>query len=219
VVTPSTRLSAREPRLGTKDSRDWRLLILLVVLVSHMTIVWLLLWPERQPITTAKSHEALVLLLLPNSVHKTPKVKLSLPAAPLSSEHPLNVAPKHENATEVPPEAIAPKIDWDKEAEMAIRNAIENADRQNNYRNLAALSPEQLRWVRENHFEPAPSGIQWKYRRVEISEGGFPIIHINDHCVIIPLMMMMVFCKIGHIESNGTLFDHMRDVPTHGPSN
>jgi hypothetical protein len=79
------------------------------------------------------------------------------------------------------------------------------------YRDLSALSPEQLRWVRQNHLEAAKPGIAWKYRRVEITEGGFPIIHINDHCVAIPFLMMMVFCKIGRIEPKGDLFEHMRD--------
>jgi hypothetical protein len=105
-----------------------------------------------------------------------------------------------------------PKIDWEKEAELAIQNAIANADQQSAFRNLSALSPEQRSWVRQNHLAPAPPGIPWKYRRVEVAEGGFPIIHINDHCVAIPFLMMMVFCKIGHIEAKGDLFKHMRDL-------
>jgi len=84
------------------------------------------------------------------------------------------------------------------------------------YRNLSALSPAQLSWMRDNHLEPAAPGIPWTYRRVEVAQGGFPIIHINDHCIAVPFLMMMVFCKIGHIESNGGLFDHMRDA--HAPT-
>ncbi len=30
--------------------------------------------------------------------------------------------------------------------------------------------------------------------------------------VAIPFLMMMVFCKIGHIEPKGDLFEHMRDA-------
>lgn len=92
-----------------------------------------------------------------------------------------------------------------------MQDAIANAAKENGYRNLAALSPEQLKWVRQNHLEPATPGFTWKYRRVEITEGGFPIIHINDQCVAIPFLLMMVFCKIGHIEPQGDLFEHMRD--------
>jgi hypothetical protein len=109
------------------------------------------------------------------------------------------------------PEELPPNIDWDKEAELAAKNAVANADKQNTNRNLSALSPAQLEWVRQNHLEAAPPGIPWKYRRIEVAEGGFPIIHINDHCVAIPLLVMMVFCKIGHIEPKGDLFDHMQD--------
>jgi hypothetical protein len=127
----------------------------------------------------------------------TSKARLSEPAATASNA--ITVAPQ------------LPKIDWEKEAELAAQNTIANAGKQNGYRNLSALSPEQMSWVRQNHLEPAEPGIPWKYRRVEIAEGGFPIIHINDHCVAIPFLMMMVFCTIGHIEPKGDLFEHMRD--------
>jgi hypothetical protein len=37
---------------------------------------------------------------------------------------------------------------------------------------------------------------------------GLPIFWINDHCVLVTLM---VFCAIGHTEVNGDLFKHMHD--------
>jgi hypothetical protein len=115
----------------------------------------------------------------------------------------------------IPGAPYPPKIDWDKEADLAIQNAIANASKESRYRDLSSLSPEQLRWVRENHMQPAVPGIPWQYRRVEITPGGFPIIHINDHCVAVPFLMMMVFCKIGRIEPNGGLFEHVRDMSNH----
>jgi hypothetical protein len=127
-------------------------------------------------------------------------------AAPKPRPSKTEAAPS--NAITVAPSE--PKIDWEEEAERATRDALTNAGRENDYRNLSALSPEQLSRVRQNHFEPVAPGIPWKYRRVEVTEGGFPIIHINDHCVAIPLMMFMVFCTIGHIEPNGDLFENMR---------
>jgi hypothetical protein len=110
---------------------------------------------------------------------------------------------------------LPPPIDWAKEAEIGSKDALTNVETQNAYRNLSALSQDPLKWVRENHLEPAARGIPWKYRRMEVTEGGFPIFHINDHCIAVPLLMMMVFCKLGHIEPKGDLFDHMRDPHGH----
>lgn len=160
-------------------------------------------------------NEPLLLFLLPHEIRapdavmyprradKPPSASSRARAAgpPAAADHSLPVSPRE------PP----PRIDWDKEAELATQNAISTADKNNSYRNLSALSPEQLSWVRQNHLEPAAPGIPWKYRRVEIAEGGLPIIHINDHCVAIPFLMMMVFCRIGHIEPKGDLLEHMRD--------
>jgi hypothetical protein len=116
-----------------------------------------------------------------------------------------------DNSITARPAEPPPRIDSGKEAEQATADAIANTEKQSTYRNLSALSPEQRSWLRENQMKPAAPGIPWKYHRVEVTEGGFPIIHINDHCVAIPLMMFMVFCKVGHIEPQGDLFDHMRD--------
>jgi hypothetical protein len=154
-----------------------------------------------------------VLLLLPDRALVTPDA--SVPRRPTdkrqwaSPKSHVSMPEPFANNVITAPEI--PDIDWEKEAALASRNAVANAGKENAYRNLSALSPEQLSWVRQNHLEPAPPGIAWTYRRIEITEGGFPIIHINDHCVAIPLMMFMVFCKIGHIEPKGDLFDHMRD--------
>jgi hypothetical protein len=57
--------------------------------------------------------------------------------------------------------------------------------------------------------QPAPPGIEWHHPRFEFDRStGLPIFWINDHCV---LVTVMVFCGIGHIEPNSHLFDHMRD--------
>ena len=156
----------------------------------------------------------LVLLMLPRNARVTPDA--STPPRSVDHRQLTTSTSRAPNPETAPSNAITiapdlPMIDWAKEAELAIQNAIANTGKENGYRNLSALTPEQLTWVRQNHLEPAAPGIAWTYRRVEIAEGGFPIIHINDHCVAIPFLMMMVFCKIGHIEPKGDLFEHMRD--------
>ena len=201
--------------LSTRDARDRRPLIFLAVLLFHAAFVLLVIRTSRLPIFSSTSvYGPLVLLLLPHetrvpadpSMPRRPADQQILAASKSRASKPEAAT---SNAITVPPDL--PKIDWEKAADLAAQNAIANADKENGYRNLAALSPEQLSWVRQNHMEPAQPGIVWKYRRVEITEGGFPIIHINDHCVAIPFLMMMVFCTIGHIEPRGDLFKHMRD--------
>jgi hypothetical protein len=159
-------------------------------------------------------NEPLVLLSLPHKARVAADVSASRRSASqgqlaTSKSRASNPEAATSNAITVTPEL--PKIDWEREAELAAKNATANTEKENGYRDLSALSPEQLSWVRQNHMEPAQPGIAWTYRRVEITKGGFPIIHINDHCVAVPFLLMMVFCQIGHIESNGHLFDHMRD--------
>jgi hypothetical protein len=202
--------------LTPRDTRDWRPLILLAVLLFHVAFVLLAIRAARLPISlAAPMNGALLLLLLPHATR--PAADASTPRRPADQRQSAAskaAAPKPAAATgnviTVSPEL--PKIDWENEADLATQNAMTNAAKENAYRNLSALSPEQLSWVRQNHLEPAKPGIPWKYRVVEITEGGLPIIHINDHCVAVPFLLMMVFCKIGTIEPKGDLFDHMRDA-------
>ncbi len=195
---------------------------LLAVLLLHALIVFVALRAGRQlPPSVIRPFNSLILLLLPREKPATDDASPSPAAAarantkPLSSRRGARVVerePAQDNAITPPTDSRAPSnIDWEHEAELVAQNGIASADKEKNYRNLAGLSESQLHWMRENHMEPAPPGIPWTYRRVEIAEGGFPIIHINDHCVAVPFLMMMVFCKIGHIEPNGDLFKHMRD--------
>lgn len=202
--------------LRTTDTRDRRPLILLAVLIFHIGIVLLFIRAAQSPISSLVAmNESLVLLLLRPKAREPEAATSPRPASrPPSTASKVRSTKPSDNADKsisVSPAAQPPGIDWEEEAEQAAKNVIADADKQNAYRNLAALSPEQLSWIRQNHLEPAAPGIPWEYRRVEVTEGGFPIIHINDHCVAIPLMKFMVFCKIGHIEPRGDLFDKMRD--------
>jgi hypothetical protein len=58
-------------------------------------------------------------------------------------------------------------------------------------------------------MQPMTSHIQWNHPRYEFDQStGLPILWINDHCVMVTVM---VFCAIGHIEANGEMFKDMRD--------
>lgn len=111
-------------------------------------------------------------------------------------------------AISVPTPLSAP-VDWQHEAELTIGDIRKRADKENGYRNLAGLSPAQLEWIKRNHLEPMPPEFKWSHsRRVEVVD-GIPIYILNDHCVLVALIIPV--CAIGHIEPNGDLFKHMHD--------
>jgi hypothetical protein len=202
-------LLRRDALLTTKDSRDWRPLIFFAVLISHVAIVLLLVRTARQAISSPRrAEEPLVVMFLHDEA--PPSAAGVRPRMPASGTRPATHEPIPNNAIAVPPEvAPQPKIDWEREAELVARNDVAGAEKQNNYRDLSALSAAQLSWVKQNHMEPVRPGIEWQHPRFEFDRhSGLPIFWINDHCVLVTLM---VFCGIGHIEANGALFKHMRD--------
>jgi hypothetical protein len=204
----------RDSLLDRHDSRDRRPLVFLAVLVSHALIVLLLIRAARQPISPQNdSSEPLVLLFLHDGARAvtnalTPRRPEVLPpAAPPAPA--LKLEPAPDNAISAPPQTAPPAIDWEHEAELAARNGVADAEKQKNYRDLSALSAEQLSWAKKNHMAPAAPGIPWTHPRFEFdAQTGLPVFWINDHCV---LVMLMVFCGIGHIEAEGNLFKHMGD--------
>lgn len=195
--------------MSTKDTHDRRLLIFLAVLMSHLVIVLCAIRTARQVISSPENpEEPLVLMPLPGKARATADAVTRRRAAASRARTPKR-GPAADNAITVPPEVPPqPKIDWEQEAELAARNGVAGAERERKYRDLAGLSPAQLSWIKQNHMEPAPPGIQWNHPRIEFTEFGLPFLWINDHCILITVM---VFCKIGHIEANGEQFKHMRD--------
>jgi hypothetical protein len=201
-----------------QDTRDRRPLVFLAVLVSHAVIVLLLVRAVRQPISPHNDpYEPLVLVFLHDGARAitnavmTRRPDVSPPDVPRAPD--LKLEPVPDDAIEAPPQAPPPPaIDWEHEAELAARNGVAEAEKQRKYRDLSALSAEQLSWAKKNHMEPAAPGIQWTHPRFEFdAHSGLPVFWINDHCVLVTLM---VFCAIGHIEANGNLFKHMGDQTT-----
>jgi hypothetical protein len=209
VVVLLEAIHRRDALLTTKDSHGRRPLIFLAVLISHAVIVLLLMRTARQAIFSPRSaDEPLIIVLMHDKT--APTAENATPHAPVSRAHTATREPVSNNAIAVPPEVPPqPNIDWEREAELVARNEVAGAEKQDNYRDLSALSAAQLRWLKQNHMEPMPPGIQWQHPRFEFDRySGLPVLRINDHCV---LVMLMVFCAIGHIEANGDLFKHMRD--------
>ncbi len=191
--------------------RDPRPGILLAVIIGHIAVILLLLRASRPEDSASTSrYEPMVLLFLrdraPVAVAAPRAPKVLPPAKPAEPGE----APSTRAAAPTAPSTSAqPPIDWQHEAEVAAQNGVAAAQNERDYRDLSALSPEQLSWVRQNHMQRAPPGIAWTHPRFEFDRTtGLPILWINDHCV---LVTVFVFCGIGHIEANGHLFDHMRD--------
>jgi hypothetical protein len=179
-------------------------------------IVLLVIREARLVISSSNNpDEPLVLMLLHDRAQAatdavTPRRAAISPHAAVSKNPTVIPEPVPDNSITVPPEAPPqPKIDWEREAELAAQNGVASAEKQKNYRDLSALSPAQLSWIKRNHMEPMPPGIQWHHPRFEFDRNsGLPVLWINDHCVLVTLM---VFCGIGKIEANGDLFKHLRD--------
>jgi hypothetical protein len=202
--------------LGAGGKRNSRQLIFLAVVALHGAVGLLLLRATHQfQAPERAAAEPLVFLLLHD--------RESAPVKTAGAETPLNSkASKRKPSTPVarepstpgPPMAptdTAPKIDWQQEAELAALNGVANADKERNYRNLGGLSDAQLKWVRDNHMVQMEPGIVWAHPRIEIDKAtSLPIVHINDHCV---LVLVFVFCSVGHITPNSHLLDHMHDAP------
>jgi len=202
-----------------RSERVSRPLIFLAVLLLHVMVVVVLIRSAARPISSsAKADEFLVLLVLPRKPVAPPDaVAPPQQVAPRPSPASKPAAarrnpPVPEPKTSVVPEQPAsPAPDWLHEAELAARNSVAGAEKDKDYRDLSGMTPERLAWLKQNQMEPARPGIPWNHPRVEIS-GGIPIIWINDHCISVPAMLFMVFCKIGHIEPDGDLFKHMGDA-------
>jgi hypothetical protein len=208
--------------LGAGGKRNSKQMIFLAVVVLHCAVVLLLLRATHQfqaPVRAAA--EPLVFLLL-HSRESPPLTTASTevppnPEAPVRKQQRTAAAARAAPPAAAPLQAItipseaAPNIDWQQEAELAALNGVANADKERNYRNLGGISEAQLKWVRDNHMVQMEPGIVWAQPRVEIDKATLiPIVHINDHCV---LVLVLVFCSVGHITPNSHLLDHMHDAP------
>jgi hypothetical protein len=198
--------------LSTRDRHARQQLIFLAVLILHIAVVLYVVRASRLAISLrAKPYESLLLLLFPDN--KPASSLISAPPVvgpPAHADKPVAAPAKSSSAITIPPElTMAPKIDWEHEAEVAAASSVIAAEKDTNYRNLGGLSSAQLAWIKQNHMVLTQPGIAWHRPRFEFDKNsGLPIFWINEHCV---LVTVFVFCGIGHIEANGELFKHMRD--------
>jgi hypothetical protein len=148
---------------------------------------------ERAKIDTARIAVRIDAMISP------PSIKVDLPLSPIQIGS--NAITRSPTAQE------QQKIDWDRESRLAVQSSVAQMARENSYRDLSSLTPEQLDWVKNNHMEPMP-GFQWDQNsRGELLRHG--IFKINDYCV---LVVVIPFCRFGgKIQYNGDLFRDMHD--------
>ena len=194
--------------------------MLLVILVHGLLIEVLIRELKRDRFTKRESAEALLVYFLPRAASPARDLSTaegSAKASPRSGvfRRSAPVEPARSASATPPVEAMpaTPTIDWQHELQLSAQNSLADDKKEKSYRDLAkSMSPSQLDWLKQHQTEPASPGLTWKTPRVEVTKDGLPIVHINDHCVLVPLLFVpMVFCSIGHIEPNGELFKHMRD--------
>jgi len=188
--------------------------ILLAVFVATGAMVLLATRATRQMMSAPFSvADSLLLLLLPQAVPNR--------ANPLEVRRGVELkrsrAPRHEPPPEraFPHDVISlpdtahrpPPVDWAREADASVQDSLAEQDKESSYRNLSRLSAAQLDWVRRNQMVPMSPSFQWDHRR---RDNGNPlgVIWIGQHCA---LVWLIPFCRIGHIEANGELFEHMQD--------
>jgi hypothetical protein len=106
-------------------------------------------------------------------------------------------------------------IDWNKEAEDAIKQHAELAmatppralDKHGAGADLnGGLGPDRRQ---KSEFGWDRTHTQ----RIEPIEGGGILIHLSDHCVFVLFPLPFAGCGIGKIPVRGDLFDHMHDEP------
>jgi hypothetical protein len=206
--------------LEEQETRSHRWSTALLILLAHGLLIEALLRESKQiRFPRHDLSEPLRVYLLPGEgspAIDSPKAYRSSMVPPRRS------APKGKMPTEEPPtithpiEELTPRpqIDWQHELELAALNGVTDEETTRSYLDLSkSMSPSQLEWLKQHRMEPASSpGLTWKRPRVEITKDGLPIVHLNDHCVLVPLFLIpMVFCSVGHIEPNGDLFNHLHD--------
>jgi hypothetical protein len=179
-------------------------------LAAHAVVLWSAVVADRARRGERAEDRALAVRILalpvPPSAPAPPARTPRTPRQP----GPTPVSPA---APDAAPAVAAPApIDWDAAAASAARAAVDAQVATGTYRDLAGAPPAVRAWLEAEHLTPARPGLPWRHARVEFTPEGFPIIRINDHCVSLPMLAFLVFCKLGRIEADGHLFDHLRDA-------
>jgi hypothetical protein len=187
-----------------------------VVLVLHLTVIWLLVTTSRVFSFRTKSRSLeIVLVAQPIVAPENNSISRVLENATRRRQ----VAATHLPTPGVAPQesennAIHPPTDWAGELSRVAKDAV---------------SEKLAQKPRDFGFPHSPSAPRsktpqfgWDYvatHRIEaIPEGGL-LLHLNDNCVLILFPLPFAGCGIGKKKANGDLFEHTHDPPRSGDMN
>jgi hypothetical protein len=139
---------------------------------------------------------------------------------------PAAAEPSVERATGSEPKQASPlsvetphAIDWLGEAEHAARDEVASeADRKRSAEWLSRATEAQthplVRALKPLYGKtPAFGWSHARTHRIEAVKGGPLLIWITDRCLVVFAgLAILPVCKIGHMEANGALFEHMHDA-------
>jgi hypothetical protein len=221
-------MSVLGPRVQSRSAT------LLIVLVAHGLLLWCI-WRVRTPV----SAEVETFVSMLSFVTQTPSQGMTASIPPATgrsaathqraagpSRQPLLLpsAPPPQAAATIITLPTAPRIriDWTAQLQGAARTELDQEE----------TARKQLRALtRRYEVDPDPRnpGLapSRSYRWYEAgihridTRGQLPVLVLNDRCVM--LMFILPFCRIGHIEIHGDLFDgaaavHDARLSTPGPN-
>ena len=206
-----------EPAYWRQQHENWRLTVFFAVLFLHVSIGILLARSSRLLSTARLSPEPFFIDFLRRSEQAEPARAYPTPEESSAYQRPRGkgfklpdeipdkpvppMIPNTQNAITLPP-----PIDWTQEAEWAVKNQIQGAERERLYRNLSGLSAAQLEWIRKNQLEPVNTNPPWSENRPRTNADG--VLWLSENCALVNLLP---FCRIrlGHPPPRGDLFKNM----------
>jgi len=211
-------LRGAEPLYWREERENWRVTTLFAVLMLHAIVGTILIRSSTLLSAVGVAPEPFLITFLRHTEQREPaepvpaikpianeivpaKIPSITPEMPRAESPPGSVPETQNQITLLPP------IDWTHEAELAIRNSLDTAEREKLYRNLAGLSAAQLDWIQKNHMQPVDTNPPWAETAPRNHADG--VLWISDNCAIVNLLP---FCriKVGHKEARGDLFKNMR---------
>jgi len=213
------RLLQADPLYWRAERENWRVTAFLAVLMLHAMVATILMRSSTLLSAARLAPEQFLIAFLPPTGRRAlpesgpPRTKPSLHE--IVAAKPASITPQMPKAEVAPggvPDAqsqitLLPPIDWTHEAELALRNSMDTAEREKLYRNLAGLSAAQMEWIQKNHMEPVDTNPPWAESAPRNNSDG--VFWISNNCALVNLLPVCRI-KVGHKAARGDLFKNMR---------
>jgi hypothetical protein len=183
-------------------TRRTRALPLIAVVGIHVVLITGFLISSRIPWRFVDSSDSIVMILLPQSLSRpeTTPLKREVAARPKNSRRTEVRAPEPQpqtNSAESTAPVALPPIDWQLEGEHAAARK-------------ALAAPWQPAAGDKKQHKAEFGWSHARTHRIEKDlESGVAILNLNDHCVLVGLIIPM--CGVGKIKPRGDLLDGMKD--------